>query len=91
MVGERPRAADPDEDHRALPFGQQIADVALLVAMAAVNQRVLAEHVLDRLAQRFAAVDHEQDRLLGIQAAVNEVGKEHRDQRRVLGAAFLEP
>ena len=31
-------------------------------------QRVLAEHVLDRAAQRLGAVDHEQDRLLGVHA-----------------------
>jgi hypothetical protein len=35
---------------------------------------VLAEHVLDRPADGLAAVDHEQDRLLGIQAAVDQRG-----------------
>jgi hypothetical protein len=47
--------------------------MTFLVAMTPVRECVLAEHVLDRLAQRFAAVDHEQDRLVGIEAAVDEV------------------
>ena len=41
--------------------------------MTAMHQGVLAEDVPDRLAQRFAAVDHEQDRLLGVKAAVDEI------------------
>jgi hypothetical protein len=40
--------------------------------MAAVNKGVLAEDVLDRLAQRLAAIQDEQDRLGGIQAAVDQ-------------------
>ena len=65
--------------------------MTFLVAVTAVEERVLAKYVLDRLAQRFAAVDHEQDRLLRVQAAVDEVGEQHRDQRRVLGRAFPQP
>jgi len=49
--------------------------MTFLVAVAAVNERPFAEHLLDRLAQRLAAVQHEQDRLIGIQAAVDEVGQ----------------
>jgi hypothetical protein len=72
-VAQRPRAADPGADGGPVAFGEQVAYVPLLVAMAAMHQRVLTEDVLDRAAQRLAAVDHEQDRLLGIQAAVDEV------------------
>ena len=61
------------------------------MAVTAMHERVLAEHVADRLAQRLAAVDHEQDRLLGVQAAVDEIGEQHRDQRGVLGRAFPQP
>jgi len=75
-IGQRPRRPDPGADPVAITLGQQIADVRLLVAMAAVHEHVLAEHILDRSAQRLAAVDHEQDRLLGIEAAVDEVGQQ---------------
>jgi hypothetical protein len=38
-----------------------------------MHQRVLTEHVLDRLAQRLAAVEDEQDRLGGVKATVNQI------------------
>ena len=65
--------------------------MTFLVAMAAMHQRVLAEDVLDRPAQRLAAVDDEQDRLLGIEAAVDEIGQQRPRERGVLGRAFPEP
>ena len=37
------------------------------------------------------AVDHEQDRLLGVKAAVDEVGQQRPRERGVLGRAFPEP
>src|SRR5450755_54046 len=91
MVAQRPRAADPDEDLRPVALGQQVTDIPLLVAMTPMHERVLAEHVPDRLAQRLAAVDHEQDRLLRVEAAVDEVGEQHGHQRRVLRRAFPQP
>jgi hypothetical protein len=57
VVGERPRAADPNEDLRPVSLGQQVTDIALLVAMTPMHEGVLAEHVLDRLAQRPDAVN----------------------------------
>jgi hypothetical protein len=65
--------------------------MTFLVAMAAVHQRVLAEDVLDRAPERLAAVDHEQDRLLCVQAAVDEIGQQRAGQRRVLRRAFPQP
>src|SRR5215207_9709757 len=59
--------------------------------MAAVHERVLAEDVLDRPAQGLAAVDDEQDRLLGIKAAVDEVGQQRPREGGVLSAALPEP
>ena len=56
-----------------------------------MHERVLAEDVADRAPQRLAAVDHEQDRLLGIQAAVDEIGQQRPRERGVLGAALPEP
>ena len=46
-----------------------------------MDQGVRAEDVTDRLAQRLAAVDDEQDRLLGIQAAVDEIGQQRAGER----------
>ena len=53
--------------------------------MASMHQGVLAEDVLDRPPQRFCAVDDEQDRLVGIQAALDEVGQQRASQGGVLG------
>src|SRR3974377_1152528 len=50
-IAERPRGANPGADLRALPLGQEIADVSLLVAVAAGDKRVLAQTLLYRLAQ----------------------------------------
>ena len=90
-VLERPRAADPCQDRGAVALGQQIGDVALLVPMAAVHERVLAEHVLDRAADRLPSVNHKEDRLLGIQAAVDEIGQQRAGERGVLGRALPQP
>ena len=65
--------------------------MTFFVAMAAMHQRVLAEDGLDRLPERFAAVDDEQDRLLGIQAAIDQIGEQRAGQGGVLGRAFPEP
>ena len=59
--------------------------------MAAMDERVLTEDVADRRAQRLAAVDHEQDRLLEIKAAIDEIGEQRARERGVLGRAFPEP
>jgi hypothetical protein len=47
--------------------------MTFLVAMAAMHQRALTEDVLDRPSERLAAVEDEQDRLPGIQAALDEI------------------
>ncbi len=56
-----------------------------------MDECVLAEDVLDRAPERFAAVDHEQDRLLRIEATVDQVGKQRPRECGVLGRAFPEP
>jgi hypothetical protein len=65
--------------------------MTFLVAVAAMHQRVLAEDIADRAPQRLAAVDDEQDRLLGIETAIDEVGEQRPRERRVLRRAFPEP
>jgi hypothetical protein len=47
-------------------------------------QRALLEHLPGRLPERLAAIEDEQDRLPGIEAAVNEVSKKRPRQCRVL-------
>ena len=56
-----------------------------------MHERALAEHVLDRPAQGLSAVDDEEDRLLGIEPALDQVGKQRGRDRRVLGRALVEP
>ena len=51
----------------------------------------VAEDVADRLPQRLGAVDHEQDPLLGVEAALDQVGQQRGRDGRVLGRAFPEP
>jgi hypothetical protein len=53
-----------------------------------MDERVLAEDVLDRAPECLAAVDDEQDRLVGIKAAVDEVGQQRAGQGRVLRRPF---
>ena len=56
-----------------------------------MHERVLAEDILDRAAQCLATVDHEQDRLLGIEATVDEIGQQRAGQGGVLGRSLPQP
>ena len=73
VVAERRRCADPAADGVAVTLGQQVADVSLLMAMAAMDERVGAEYVCDRLAECLCAVDHKQDRLARVEATVDQI------------------
>ena len=88
MAGERPGGAQLAADLLGVALAQQIADVALLVPLTALHERVGAEDLADRLAQRLAAVDDEQNRLLGIKATRDQVREQVRGQPGVLRAAF---
>jgi hypothetical protein len=61
-----------------------LGHIALLVPHASLHRR-LAEDVADRLAECLGAVDHEQDSLLGIEAALDQVGQQRRRDGGVLG------
>ena len=89
-VGQCPRAADPRQNLWSVAFGEQVGDIPLFVPVTPMRERVLTEHVLDRSAQRLAAVDHEQDRLLGIEAAVDEVGQQRSGEGGVLTSSLRE-
>jgi hypothetical protein len=56
-----------------------------------MDEGVLTEDVADRPQQRLAAVDHDQDRLGGVEAAIDQVGKQGAGELRVLGRALPEP
>jgi hypothetical protein len=91
VVGFGPGAAQPPLDRGAVTLGQVLEHVSLLVPDAPVDEGALAEHRPDRLAQRLGAIDHEQDRLLGIQASVDEVRQQRGGDGGVLGAALPQP
>src|SRR5664280_1658763 len=63
----------------------------LLVDPTTLDQRLLAEDVLHRAAQRLAAVEHEQDPAGGVHPAVAQVGHQPADYRGVLGGALHHP
>jgi hypothetical protein len=65
--------------------------VALLVAHAALDRRVDAEHVAHGLAQRLGAVEDDEHALLCVEAALDEVGQQRRRHRGVLGRAVPKP
>jgi hypothetical protein len=75
VVVERPRPPQPLLHRRPFALGQVVGDVALLVPDAPLHGR-LAEDVADRLAERLGAIDHEQDPLLGVEAALDQVGEQ---------------
>src|SRR3954451_896086 len=79
VVVERPRPAQPLLHRGPLPFGQMVDEVALLVPQTALHRRV-TEDVADSFAQRLGAVDHEQDPLLGIEAALDQVRERSRSR-----------
>src|SRR5262249_21328355 len=68
--------------------GRWSSTLRSLVLHAALNRDVVAEHPADRLPEGFGAVDHEQQPLLDIQAAVDQVSEQRAGDRRVLGRAF---
>jgi hypothetical protein len=51
----------------------------------------LSEDLADRLSQRLRTLDHEQDSLLAVEAALDEIGEQRGRDGRVLGRAFPEP
>jgi hypothetical protein len=90
MVVVRPRSPQPLLHRRPLALGQVVEDIPLLVPDAPLHGCV-AEDGADRLAERLGAVDHEQDPLLGVEAALDQIGEQRRGDGRVLGRAFPEP
>jgi hypothetical protein len=72
MVVARPRSPQPLLHGGPVALGQMLDHVAFLVSQASLDRR-LAEDVADRLPERLGAVDHEQDPLLGVEAALDQI------------------
>ena len=60
-------------DWATVGLGEVIEHVAFLMADAALNGDLVPEHLADRFAQGFGAVDREQHSLLDIEPARDEV------------------
>ena len=73
VIFQRPGFPQSALDGGPVALGQVLQDVSLLMTNAALHRCPLAEHIPDRLAQRFRAVDHEQRPLLGVEAALDQV------------------
>ena len=91
MVGLLPRLVEAELDRRAVALGEMLEHVALLVPDAALDGDLVAEHLADRFAQRFGAIDHEQQALLNIQPAGHQIGQQCAGDGGVLGAAGPQP
>jgi hypothetical protein len=64
--------------------------VSFLVADTALY-RHLAEDGADRLPERLGAVGHEQDRLLGVEAALDQIGAQRGGDGCVLRRSLPQP
>ena len=80
-------ATHPLGDGRGHRVGQPVTDVAELVELAALDDRVV-EHVEHRAAQRLGAVDHHQDRPGDLKATLAQPHQQVTDDGGVLGGAF---
>ena len=76
---------------RVLRFREVGEHVALLVDVAAVHDGALPEAVADRFAERFRAVDHDQQAMLGAQPAFLNARQQAGDDAAVLGRALADP
>jgi dihydroorotate dehydrogenase (fumarate) len=74
-------------DGRGQRSRQPVGDIAELVELAALNDRMV-EHVVDRAAQRLGAVEHGQDRPGDGQPAVAQPDQQVGDHGGVLGRAL---
>jgi hypothetical protein len=76
MVGLLPRLAELALGRVPVTLGEVVQNVSLFVLHAALDRDLVPEHLTDRLAERFGAVDHEQQPLFDIQATVDQVGQQ---------------
>jgi len=86
-----PGSAQSPPDERTVASGRCLEHVAFFVPDAALDGRPLAEHVPDRLAERLRAIDDEQDALLRIEPALDQIREQRGRDGGVLGRAVPEP
>jgi len=89
VVVARPRPPQPLLDRRPVALGQVVEHISLLVADTALDGH-RAEHLVDRLAERLGAVDHQEHALACVEAAADEVREQLAGDGRVLGGAVPE-
>ena len=85
VVSLGPSPAKPRLDGLAIALGEMVKDIAFLVLHAALNGHVVAEHPPDRFTQCLRSVDDQQQSLLDVQAAVDEIGQQRGGDGSVLG------
>jgi len=90
VVFERPCLTQPTFDCCPVALGQMFEHIPFLVPDTALHG-CFAEHVPDRLVERFRPVDHEQHPLLGIEPTLDEIGQQGGRDGRVLCRALPEP
>jgi hypothetical protein len=91
VIVERPRCPEASAHERLVALGQVAEHVALFVADTPLDRRVDTEHLVDGLAQRLGAVDHDEHALLDIEAALDQVGEQRGGDGSVLGRAVPQP
>ena len=90
VVGELPGRAQPALDRGPVAFGQVIEDVAFLVTDAALDGDV-AEDGVNGGSEGLAAVQDDEDALVAVQAAVDEVREQLDADALVLRRAVPQP
>jgi hypothetical protein len=86
-VGQVVGATHPLGDGGGHRVGQPVTEVAELVELAALDDRVV-EHLGDGAAQRLGAVDHHQDRSGDLKATLAQPNQQVADDSGVLGGAL---
>jgi hypothetical protein len=90
VVGELPGRAQLALDGGTVAFGEVIEDVAFLVTDAALHRNV-AEHGVNCGSEGLAAVEDDEDALVAVQAAIDEVREQFDADALVLRRAVPQP
>ena len=91
VVGLLQGPAQPGLDGLAVALGEMVKHVALLVLRTALDGDVVAEHPADGFPQALRSVDHEQNALLDVEAAVDQTASSAPGDGRVLTRPVPQP
>src|SRR5581483_9470099 len=84
VVGLVVRLIQPPANLFPVPLGNVRLQIALLVKLTSLNDRVSAPDIDDRLSQCFASVEHEQHRLVAAEPSIAELPHQRLAHLRVL-------